>query len=51
MTNSRGEIDERGQRRRHKRESRDRVHSYICIFFLEHLMIKHFMVVMNNMMF
>ena len=33
------------------RELRDRVHSCICIFFLEHLMIENFMAVMNDMMF
>ena len=34
-----GRVDGREQRR-HKRESRHRVHSCICISFLEHLMSK-----------
>ena len=44
-----GEKDETEGRQRH--ELRDRVHPYICISFLEHLMIEDFMVVMNINMF
>ena len=38
-------------KRRHKHESRDCVHSCICTFFLKHLMIENFIIVMNDMMF
>ena len=51
MTNFEKGGDMKGQRRQRRRESRDRVHSCICIFFLKHLMIKNFMVLMNDMMF